>query len=139
MKTVNPSKSLFDTATLRALNPELDARDFDILCKRADAFTRRAVLQVGDFIEMLDGTLRRFTHDWGDKIQTTCRSGDESFYLGDLGADFSGALDQAIPKEKIAETHEGRIGRFWFFRGDHRRAHNGITVTFPCRVWRQRG
>src|SRR5436305_1235154 len=100
--TTGDNTSIPTAAPLRDLNPELDARDFETLHHRAEAYAMRQHAQVGDFVEMLDGKLRRFTYDWGDDIQVT--SGEGSFYITVLGADYSGAFDPSIAKNKLVDT-----------------------------------
>ena len=120
-------------SVLLQLNPHLDPRDQQILLDRGRVYLERREVQVGDFVEMPDLTLRRFTYDWGDDIQVTC--GEGSFYLAADGAGYSGALDPAVAKCRLQDSGQTRSGRFWFFRGDHHRAHNGVHVLIPCRLW----
>jgi len=100
--------------------------------------------RVGDFVHMPDGTLRRFTYDWGDGLQTTVGAahpcnGDASFYLGRSGeASFSGSLDSTIPRDRITLTDERHAGRFWFFHHGFPGAHQGVHCDAPCRVYRVR-
>ncbi len=126
------------------MNPEFDAIDGTILAERTLKRSARSGPRVGDFIRMMDGTLRRFTHDWGDGLQTTYRWRDTgrveggSFHLGrDGGADYSGSLDQAIPLAQIQDTGEHQDGDFWMFHHGEMRAHNGVNVKAPCRVFQQ--
>lgn len=126
------------------MTPQFDAIDGTILAERTLKRHARSGPRVGDFIHMLDGTLRRFTHNWGDGLQTTYRWRDTgrvevgSFYLDRSGAaDYSGGLDDRIPLAEIADTGEHRDGDFWFFHHDDARAHNGVQVKAPCRVFRQ--
>ena len=123
-------------ATLHALNRSLDTRNFELLCERAAAYVRRTGPQVGDFVEMMDGTVRRFAHDWGEDIQVTCTGSDSSFYLSMSGASFSGSLDAPVLKEDLRDTGKTRSGEFWFFKNNSRRAHNGVNVMIICRIWR---
>ena len=122
---------------LRSLNPTLDTRNLSILEERARAYANRTGPRVGDFVQMPDGILLRFTHDWTNDIQTTHKDfqADASFYLGHSGVSFSGALDFPILKSKLHDTGETRPGTFWFFRNNFTRAHNDTAVTIPCRVW----
>lgn len=132
---------------LSGLNRDLDPRNLNIYLSRAKLYVARTTPQVGDFVRMLDGTLRRFTHDWDTDIQTTYAVGDHkpmdhtyvgSFYLSAHGyGDYSGSLDDAIPKSKLVDSGETRNGGFWFFKDDHMRAHNAVTVVIPCKVWIQ--
>lgn len=120
-----------------------DEKDLELLADRIKARDKRQGPRVGDFVQLTDGTERRFTHDWGSDIQTTVGpshpcDGDASFYLGNNGgADFSGSLDRAIPKSQLTDTGETKSARFWFFHHDYMTAHNGVSVVAPCRVFRQ--
>ena len=119
-------------------NPNIDSKDRVILIQR---WTKRDEIQgprVGDFVEMPDGTLRRFTYDWGEDIQTTTATfGEGSHYLCDTGGvSYSGALDQAIPKNDLTLIEGEHLGRFWFFHHDVHVGHNGVDVVLPCRLYR---
>ncbi|HEY2530256.1 MAG TPA: hypothetical protein VGJ20_20360 [Xanthobacteraceae bacterium] len=123
----------------------LDAIDGTILAERTLKRSARSGPRVGDFIHMLDGTLRRFTYHWGDGMQTTYRwrdtgeVGTGSFYLDRSGdVSYSGSLDDAIPLSQIEQTDEQKEGVFWFFHHNESRAHNGVDVKVPCRVFRQK-
>lgn len=96
--------------------------------------------RVGDFVQMLDGTLRRFAHSWDHGIQTTCAGGlanDQSFYHGGSVVSFSGSLDRSIPFLWLERTNKMRNGAFWTFHHGEHRAHNGVSFTLRCRVFRQ--
>jgi hypothetical protein len=113
----------------------LDEKDTKILAERGAAFNNHKGPRVGDFVRMLDGSVQRFSHDWGKDIQTTDGG---SFYLGYSGlASMSGGLNPAIMKETLEETDETMVGTFWFFRHDQARAHNGVDVRIMCRVYKQ--
>jgi|GEM_PF-5726157 len=117
--------------------PKFDAIDEAILDKRFARFIARGGPAVGDYVIMPDGDYRRFTYDWGDDIQTTSGCGNESFYLTAGGAmDYSGGLDDAIPKAQLIHCEEYKPGTVWFFHHDDHRAHNGVYVQVPCRVYR---
>ena len=117
-------------------NPRFDGRDGDMLHQRIMARDVFNGPRIGDFVKMPDSTLRRFTHDWGDDIQTTTpRFSGGSFYLGNGCASYSGALDAAILKTKIKNTGKTRDGAFWFFHHDFSTAHNGVHFTIPCRIF----
>lgn len=121
-----------------------DEKDLELLKARIAQRDRRNGPRIGDFVRLLDDTERRLTHDWGDDIQTTVGNahpcfGDVSFYLGkNGGADFSGSLDKAIPKSQLIDTGEIKSGGFWFFHHDYMTAHNGVSVTAPCRIFKQK-
>jgi len=121
---------------------DFDDKDAAILAERIAAWKNQAGPRVGDYCKLLDGTLRRFTHDWGDSLQTTVGgshpcAGDSSFYFGGAYMSFSGSLDSAIDKRAFRETAEQMGGGAWFFHHDHACAHNGVHVKVPCRVFEQ--
>jgi len=130
---------------LYALNHDIepDDRDAGILETLAGAWAKREGPRVGDFIQMLDGSLRRFTYDWGDGLQTTLTSHPVhgtyggSFYFGHGAMSYSGGLDHEIPNESIQPTGEAREGRAWFFHHGHPGAHRGVGCKTPCRVFTQ--
>lgn len=122
---------------------KLDNEDLKIQTYRNQQRAKISGPRVGDYIKMLDGSLRRFTHDWGDGLQTTVGqnhpcNGDESFYLCDNGAlSFSGSLDPSIDLSKIADTGKTKIGNCWFFHRDYATAHNGVHAEVDCRIYKQ--
>jgi hypothetical protein len=120
------------------MRPIFDEKDQAILDQRIATWDKRSGPRVGDFVEMPDGALLRFTHDWGSDIQTTCRkmSGDVSFYFGNGYMSFSGSLDPAICKSKLTQVASTMPGNVWFFHHNERRAHNGVYFKIPCRVYR---
>lgn len=100
--------------------------------------------RVGDYIFLLDGTIQRFSHDWGDSLQT---SEGGSFCLSSDGlVSFSGGLNPSIPKNKIKETfvnysdatdYNGMTGRFWIYYNG-RLCHGSQTnVDLVCRVYKE--
>lgn len=104
------------------------------------AFNRRTGPRVGDFVHMLDGTLRRFTYDWHDGLQTTSggQPGDASFFMNSTGyAEFSGSLDSIIPLHRIMPTPERRMGWFWMFDEGYSGGGRGRMYQVECRVYRQ--
>lgn len=125
------------------MRPEFDSRDADILAGRIAEWNKIDGPRVGDYVRMLDGSLRRFTHDWGDEIQTTC--GDQhpcrenqSFHFGNGYMSFSGSLDPSIPKTTLDQTSEVIEGPAWFFHHDFMQAHSGVYCKVPCRVYQQK-
>lgn len=122
--------------------PMFDDKDAELLAVRQQAWDKREGPRVGDFIEMVDGTLRRFTYNWDDGLQTTwgdCRQRPGSFYLSPGGhGSYSGALDSTVPLGQIESTESTQEGQFWFFHHDYAVAHGGVYVTLLCRVYRQK-
>lgn len=126
------------------MRPQFDELDAQILQARIAEWQRVEGPRVGDFVKLRDGSLRRFTHDWGADIQTTCGdshpcAADQRYYFGGSFMEFSGSLDSAIPKHALHDTGETREGSAWFFHHDHRQAHNGVSVVVPCRVYEVQG
>ena len=117
-------------------NVKPDIRDYDIAMERYLEWNKRPGPRVGDFVIMPDGTVERFSHDWGEDIQT-CFHG--SFYFGHGYADMSGGLNAAIPKSKITDTGEMKPGYFWFFHHDYHTAHHGVGLEADCRVYKYEG
>lgn len=80
----------------------------------------------------------RIAEDWGEDVGGVQTAPEKwgRFYLGEGYANFSGGLGPAlIPTEALADTGGVRQGRFWFFSRDQWRAHNGVDVEAPCRVY----
>ena len=125
--------------------PTFDDRDSELLSERVARWNARPGPRVGDFILMLDGTTRRFAHNWVNSLQTTYvwRNGRQdtgSFYFDRSGyMSMSGSLDDPIPLDQIVDTGELRAGSAWFFHHDWAQAHNGVYVNVMCRVFRQTG
>jgi hypothetical protein len=123
---------------------QFDEKDAAILAKRQVAFDTVSGPRVGDFVRIPgeDG-LRRFTHHWGDSIQTTVSprhpcNGDSSFYFYGEGCSFSGSLDSAIPIECIVDTGETQSGSVWFFHHNEAGAHRGVYCKAMFRVYEYR-
>ena len=115
---------------------KFDARDAEIRAANLAAWNEVEGPRVGDWVWMPDGEMRRFTHHWGDSIQTTLpRSGDACFYFGAGYMSFSGGLDRAIPIARIVATDQIRDGAAWFFHHNHATANNGVYFLVPCRVF----
>ncbi len=116
-----------------------DSEDGTIAIARLAAWNEREGPRVGDWINMRDGTRRRFTHDWGDGLQTTTpQFGLGSFYLGDGYADYSGALDPTVMRENIEATSEISPGDFWFFHHNFWGAGRAVNVELSCRVFNEK-
>ena len=114
--------------------PTFDERDTEILQAREAAYNARQGPRVGDFIRRQDGQLARFSHDWGDGLQS---SAGGSFYLGNGYGSFSGSLDPMIPQDRIQPTGELLLGWFWFFHHDFAGAGRGVNCEMLCRVYRE--
>ncbi len=126
------------------MRPQFDERDQGILDARLQRWNQQEGPRVGDWLLMLDGTERRFTHRWEDRLQVQYKwhngnVGHGSFYFAGDCMSYSGSLDDAIPLDQIEKTDGLRDAPAWFFHHDEWRAHNGVDVTIPCRVFRQCG
>jgi hypothetical protein len=122
--------------------PEFDAKDAEILANRERLYNLIPGPRVGDFLEIAEDVMLRFTHDWGESIQTTvwpkhpCH-GDASFYLSDGYVSFSGSLDRAIDKGELEDTGRKLEAAFWFFHHNHAGADCGVYCKMPVRVWKR--
>jgi hypothetical protein len=85
---------------------------------------------------MPGGELERFSHDWGDGLQT---SPGGSWYMGEGYVSFSGGLNPTIPIERIERTEETRDGCFWLFHHNFWGTGRGVDFRAPCRVYRVKG
>lgn len=122
------------------MRPDFDTQDALLLVKREMLFNEIPGPRVGDFLRVADGAVLRFTHDWGDVIQTTVTAkhpchGDASFYLSDGHVSFSGSLNPAICKDSLRDTGETLEGSFWFFHHNQAQAENGVYFKMKCRVF----
>jgi len=120
-------------------NTTIDAIDGTILADRTFRRSAKRGPRVGDFIYMRDGTLRRFAFQYSDgSLQTESKLHYGSFYLGPDGSvSYSGGLDSVVPRHRIEDTGEHQPAAFWFFSHNEHRAHNGVTVSAPCRVFKE--
>lgn len=123
------------------MRPIFDDVDAEILTQREQLFNQIKGPRVGDFLRTSEGFLR-FTHDWGDAIQTTVRpshpcNGDASFYLSEGHVSFSGSLAQSVSKTLLRDTGEKQDGSFWFFHHNYAGAERGVYFHMPCRVFEQ--
>ena len=127
-----------DDMTLNPISLAFDEQDALIVFARAALRDQRPGPRVGDFVLMPDGHMHRFTYDWGEDIQTTSKGfGEGSHYLcAGGGVSYSGALDEALPKDCLEEMPDPLMGNFWIFHHDLHTAHNGVTFSIPCRAYR---
>lgn len=123
----------------------LDPINKKILHRRLNKFAKRKGPSVGEWVILKNGTITRFTYDWGARIQIISddTSGDMgSFYLGELAngkgyMSYSGSLDPSIPKSHLKPTSEKRLGTCWFFDSDIFGADRGVEYSALFRVWRE--
>jgi len=114
------------------MNRKGDDRDQQILAERLAAYNAREGVKVGEYLRYKD-TFLRFSHDWGDSIQT---SQGGSYYLGDGYMSMSGSLNHGVDKSDLALTPERKGGSCWFFHHDYRTAGGGVNFQVEHRVWK---
>lgn len=122
-----------------------DERDAQILATRVADRDRRNGPRLGDVVIFANGSRGRFTHNWGDGMQTTVRRdtaggifGEGSFHLSEGGGmSYSGALDPTIPMARLEDTGEVELRQCWFFHHGYMRAHSAVQAVIPCRVYRE--
>lgn len=109
-----------------------------ILADRMARFDRMPGPRVGDFLRLprIDPRVPefdRFTHDWGDTLQTGGMSG--SYYHGGSHLCYSGGLDPGIAKADIVATGETWHGEVWFFDRDIAGKGRGVYFSAPMRIF----
>ena len=117
------------------MRPRFDDRDARIVAERCAKWEQRDGPRVGDFCQLKDGSLRRFTYDCGDVIQTTPEGHHGSFHLHDGFMIYSGSLDTAMPKRDFERFPFARKGPCWIFHHGHAKAHNDVHTEVNCRVY----
>lgn len=136
----------YNPSTHKYVSERAHEKNLELIAARIAAREALEGARVGDFIRTWHagekgGEYLRFTHDWGESIQTTClRMGDASQHGGFYsckqgGTSFSGSLDSGVQKEDLRDTGETRNGLFWMFNEDYASAHNGVSFYMPCRVF----
>ncbi len=115
---------------------ELDKLDVELRDQRIAAREGNEGPRVGDFIEMEDERLLRFSHDWDDAGLQVSEGG--SFYFDHEGfLSFSGGLEPIIPLAHIQETSRSLLGQCWFFHHDIKMRDGGVYTSVPCRMYRE--
>ncbi|WP_341744710.1 hypothetical protein [Azonexus hydrophilus] len=113
----------------------LDAIDTEILARRTKARSLITTPCIGDFVRFPTGEVERFSHDWGDDIQTS--PGGSFYLLEDGDASLTcGGLNPATPTDQLEVTDEMLPGAFWFFSHDIPGAGRGVYFDIPCRVFK---
>jgi hypothetical protein len=140
LKLFEEFRSLNEHFYLPETAEEHSQRDFDLLAERVRKLNKREGPRVGDFVIMPDETIRRFTHDWTDSLQTTIRQNAQgNVHLNQGGfCEFAGSLDSSLPIECIEETTETRLGRVWFFSNNIAKMHHAVHGLVSFRVYQYR-
>lgn len=119
---------------------ELDEQDAKILSDRLEMYNALEGPRVGDWVIWSENEgarqYRRFSHDWGETIQTSFGG---RWYLGEGYMSFSGGLEPPAPKTDFVDTLETKSAICWFFHHDKWRAGNGVEVFVEFRVFRYTG
>ena len=122
----------------------MDERDTALHAQIAALWDQQSGPRVGDYVTMADGSIERFSHDWGDEIQT---SPGGSWFIGTFGGplrsntighayvSFSGGLNPSVPITTLRDTGKQKDGRFWFWHHNQPGADRGIDAFFPCRMY----
>lgn len=115
-------------------NIYLDEIDQEILAKRVACREQINAPRIGDFVLFPTGELERFSHNWGDALQT---SPSGSFYLqGDGEGSLScGGLNPSTPRNELKLTNASLPGSFWFFHHNSAGAGRGVYFKILCRVY----
>jgi hypothetical protein len=127
------------------MNTKLDstASNALILASRVAKYNERPNACVGDYLKLWTKSepcpawlfeYTRFTHDWGDRIQTGGSAGGR-YYLGDGFLSYSGSLDSGVDHADLVATAETKPGNVWFFHEDISGAGRGVDFQIPQRVF----
>jgi len=111
----------------------LDAIDQEIIRKLIITRDQIGKPRIGDYVRFPTGQLERFSHDWGDGLQTS--AGGSFFLCTNGGASFSGGLNPCTPADKLKLTNATLPGSFWIFHHDIAGAGRGVYFKIPCRVF----
>ncbi len=116
-----------------------DEHDRDLLTQRSDRRNQRPGMRVGDWLVLLDGTIRRIAYIWTEAklVQPTDHEDTGSFYLGLGYLSMSGGLDSGLPMDDFTSTGMHRKGSCWLFHHNIREAHNGVDMELLCRLFQQ--
>lgn len=118
---------------LAELNPHLDATDLAILAQIVEGMAKREGPRPGDFIRFACGAERRIGVVVGWGVQAA-KAG--SFCIDRGLADHSGSyFYELILKETLADSGDTQPGDAWFFHHGEVRAHNGVDVRAPFRIY----
>lgn len=112
-------------------NTELSVRNAAILADLANKYNEKTGPRIGDWLKMPYGLYTRFTHDWGDTMQT----GLGSFHLGKGYISYSGGLDSGLAKSDILPTNELKMGSVWFWKDGLSGADRGFHAEMAFRVF----
>lgn len=116
-------------------NFQFDATDQALLDKLIVAREQIARPRIGDYVRFPTGEVERFSHDWGDGLQTSPEWAG-SYYLCSHGnASFSGGLNPSIQFESLTLPGKSASGDFWFFHHNMAGAGRGVMFSIPCRVY----
>jgi hypothetical protein len=119
---------------LANLNPNLDAKDLAILAGIVETMAAKEGPRVGDFIRFACGTERRIGADWGRGLGVQTAKGGR-FCIDRGMADHSGGYFGINEKAALTDTGETQPGEAWFFHHGEVRAHNGVDVLAPFRIF----
>lgn len=131
----------YNPSTHRYISERAHEKNLDLIAIREHTREKLEGPRIGDFI-LIDDKYLRFTHDWGNSIQTTCKrhrdaTDHHGFHSNRNGTtSYSGSLDPQILKVDMVLTEEKRDAVFWMFNEDYAMAHNAVYFRLPCRVFK---
>jgi len=109
--------------------------NLEIALRRFVNFSKAKGPRVGDIVKYPDGMHTRFTKNWGDTFQTSSRNYTGTFYLGEDYPVYSGGFEPPIRLDLLKRKPGHELEIFWFFKNGTRRAHNGIDIQLPVRIY----
>lgn len=93
----------------------------------------------GEWARFTDGTMRRISHvwEWGNGPESIQTSDGGSFHVSIRSgvAVMSGGLHPGLSPDLFTLTDDTHGAWFWMWVKGIRRAHNGVDVRIPQRVW----
>lgn len=104
-----------------------------ILKELAALYNKKEGARVGDFLCLPHGEFVRFSHDWGESLQTTGAS--HGFHLGSSYISYSGGLDSGIKRASIKQTNELKAGFVWIWDQGISGADRGVNMQMSFRVF----
>lgn len=116
-------------------------RNIPLLDNRLAAFNAHSGARVGDYLRLprwnsRQPELTRFTHDWGDSLQTGGDAGGQYYLPSSAHLSYSGGLNPGVNVVDLIPSNELLVGSVWFFDENHSGAGRGVTFNAAMRVFR---
>lgn len=113
---------------------QFDEKDQQIVDRRLAQHDLIDGPRMGDYVLFPTGELERFSHDWGDDLQTS-PSGSFHLYEGGMSSLSCGGLNPATPRDRLSLTDKTLPGTFWIFHHGQSGAHRAVYFRIPCRLF----